>query len=366
MYDYLIVGAGLFGSVISRELTDNGYSCLVIDKRSHVGGNCYTKKISDIDVHMYGPHIFHTSNINVWDYINKYTIFNQFSCRPKLKYKDVIYSFPINLMTMNQLWGINTPKDAYDIIEQKTKKYKKLYTTPKNAEEWALCNVGEEIYEIFYKQYLIKQWDKNPKNISTNILKRQVIRYDYNDSYYNNDSYQGIPDYTQLFNNLTKNIDIKLNIDFLKDKEYYSSISKNIIYTGQIDEYYDYKYGELEYRGLEFEHIELIKKDYQGVFMVSYPEMKYKFTRIIEHKHFVYGKQNNTIITKEYPKKWEKGDDAFYPIDDKKNKDLYNKYKSIKEDNLIFAGRLGSYEYLDMDDTILAALKLFKKIINNK
>jgi len=361
-YDYLIVGAGLFGAVIARELTDKGYRCLVIDKKSHIGGNCQTKKISNIDVHMYGPHIFHTSNEGVWKYINKYTRFNQFSCRPKLKYKDDIYSFPINLMTFNQLWNINTPNHAKKKIEEETKKYKYLYPTPKNSEEWALCNVGKEIYEIFYKQYLIKQWNKQPTDIHVDILKRQVIRYDYNDTYYY-DTYQGIPNYTELFNKLLDGIDIKLNENYLKKKHKYNSEINNIIYCGPIDEYYDYKFGELEYRGLDFKHIELEEKDYQGVFMVSYPETKYKFTRIIEHKHFVFGEQENTIITKEYSKDWIKGDEPFYPINNKTNNDLYDKYSNI-DNNVIFGGRLGTYKYLDMDETIENALLLTKKIDN--
>lgn len=357
----LIVGAGLFGSVLARELTDIGYKCHVIDRRKHIGGNCYTESINGINVHKYGPHIFHTSNKLIWDYMLKHTSINQFSCRPKLKFQDKIYSFPINLMTLNQLWGINTPENAKKKIIDVTKKYKKdIY---KNAEEWAFGNVGEEIYKIFYKEYLIKQWNTDPKYIPTEIIARQVIRLDYNDSYYY-DSYQGIPNYTLLFNSLLKGISIDLNTDYLKDKDYFDARYEKIIYTGAIDEFFNYKFGSLEYRSLRFEDEILSMKDYQGVFMVSYPEKKYEFTRIIEHKHFEFGQQNFTVITKEFPQDWEIGSQAYYPFNNPKNQIIYEKYKLYDiNKKYVFGGRLGYYKYLNMDQTIEMSLHLFKNII---
>ena len=364
-YDYLIVGAGLFGSILARELTDNGYSCLVIDRREHLGGNCYTENVDSINVHKYGPHIFHTNKDDILNYIKKYTTINNFSCRPKLKHGKNVYSFPINLMTLNQLWGVTTPQEAKKKIDKVTKKYKKKYPEPRNSYEWGLSNVGKEIFDIFYKPYLEKQWNKDTKDIPASVLQRQVIRMDYNDSYYY-DKYQGILDYTMLFDNLLKDIDIELNVDYLKNKSKYDNICNNIIYSGAIDEFYNYKFGALEYRSLKFETERLELKDYQGVFMVSYPENKYDFTRIIEHKHFDFGEQDFTIITKEYPDNWEIGKNAYYPVNDDSNQVIYNMYYeySKKDTNVIFGGRLGSYKYLNMDDTVERALEILKKIIN--
>lgn len=361
MRDFLIVGAGLFGSVLAKELTDNGHTCDVIDRRDHIGGNCYTENVDGINVHKYGPHIFHTNNKSIWDFLLKHTTVNQFSCRPKLKFGNQIFSFPINLMTLNQLWGVNTPEDAQRKIEEVTREHKK--TNYSNAEEWALGNVGEEIYSIFYKQYLEKQWNKDPKLIPPEIITRQVIRLDYNDSYYY-DPYQGIPNYTLLFETLLKDIPVRLNVDYLKDREYFDGQYKKIIFTGAIDEFFNYQFGTLEYRSLKFEHIRLPVKDYQGVFMVSYPEKKYDFTRIIEHKHFEFGTQDFTIITKEYPQDWSPGDQAFYPFNDDKNQAIYEKYKLNNNEKYIFGGRLGSYKYLNMDQTIESSLQLSKKILH--
>jgi len=360
---FLIVGAGLFGSVVARELTDAGHYCHVIDRRNHIGGNCYTENVEGINVHKYGPHIFHTSNKDVWNYLLKHTSVNQFSCRPKLKYQDKIFSFPINLMTLNQLWGITTPAEAERKILEVTKKYKREEYL--NAEEYALGNIGQEIYEIFYKGYLIKQWNKDPKNIPPEIMMRQVIRMDYNDSYYY-DLFQGIPNYEILFTSLLKNISIDLKTDYLNDREYFNSQYDKIIYTGPIDEFYNYEFGPLEYRSLIFEEERLEIKDYQGVFMVSYPENKYPFTRIIEHKHFEFGQQDFTIITREYSQNWKIGEEAYYPVNDFKNQVIYEKYeeKSFSK-NYYFGGRLGSYKYLNMDQTIEKALKL-SKTINEK
>jgi UDP-galactopyranose mutase len=360
----LIVGSGLFGSVLARELTDVGHICNVIDRRNHVGGNCYTENIDGINIHKYGPHIFHTSNELIWNYLLKHTTVNQFSCRPKLKYENRIFSLPINLMTYNQLWGITTPIEAQKKIFDVTKQFKK--NEYNNAEEWALGNVGEEIYNIFYKEYLEKQWNKNPKEIPVDIISRQVIRFDYNDSYYY-DTYQGIPNYIKLFDSLLDGIEVNLNTDYLKEKIFFDSKYDKIIYTGAIDEFFDYKLGVLEYRSLRFENELLPINDFQGVFMVSYPEKKYEFTRIIEHKHFEFGKQNFTIITKEYPQDWNTKSQAYYPFNNEKNRQLYRKYEECYiGDKYIFGGRLGYYRYLDMDDTIELALKLFNNIIKIK
>ena len=364
MKDFLIVGAGLTGSILARELTNSGYICDVIDKRKHIGGNCYTENINSINVHKYGAHIFHTSNIKIWNYLLLHTPVNQFSSRPKLIFKDKIYSFPINLMTLNQLWGVITPEEAKKIISKITLEYKKeIYN---NAEEWALGNVGKEIYEIFYKNYLIKQWNREPKNIPVEIIERQVVRLNYNDSYYY-DSYQGIPNYTMLFKSLLKNIPLQLNVDYINDRNYFDNHYNKIIYTGAIDEFFNYEFGELEYRSLKFKEETHNIKDYQGVFMVSYPEKKYDFTRIIEHKHFEFGEQNFTIITKEYSQDWKIGMLAYYPINDIKNQMIFEKYNRYNNNKkYIFCGRLGSYKYINMDQTIELALELIKKIINEK
>ena len=358
----LIVGSGLFGSVLARELTDSGYECHVIDRRNHVGGNCYTENVGGINVHVYGAHIFHTSNKLVWDYLLKHTTVNQFSLRMKLRFGDRIYSMPVNLMSMNQLWGIMTPIQAKEKIEQVTKKYKKdVY---QNAEEWALGNVGEEIYNIFYKQYLEKQWHRDPKEIPPMIMARQVVRMDYNDSYYY-DPYQGMPDYTKFFESLLSGIPVDLNTDYLEDRDFFNSNFDKIIFSGPIDEFFNYEFGTLEYRSLRFENETLPIKDFQGTAVVSHPEKKYDFTRIIEHKHFEFGEQDFTVITREYPQDWKIGDQAYYPVNDNINQIVYEKYlKNINNDKYIFGGRLGSYKYLNMDQTIEKALELAKNFKN--
>ena len=365
-YDYIIVGAGLFGLVNARLLTDAGYKCLVIDKRNHIGGNCYTENIDGINVHKYGPHIFHTDISEVWEFINKYTTINHFSCRPKLRHEDKIYSFPINLLTLHQVYGVLTPSEAKLKIEEVTAPYKKIYTNTKNAYEYRLTLVGPELYSIFYEGYLKKQWKKDPKDIPACILQRQMFRLNFEDSYYNH-PYQGILDYTLLFNNLSLGIDVKLNIDYLENKNYYNSITNTVIYTGPIDRFYDYQFGCLEYRSLIFKQERLEISDFQGTFMMSYPEEKYEFTRIIEHKHFEFGKQEHTIITKEYPDNWSIGKESYYPVNDDKNQLIYNKYYELakKEPSVIFGGRMGSYKYLNMDETIDLALKLTNNLINN-
>jgi UDP-galactopyranose mutase len=363
-YDYLIVGAGLYGLTCARLLTDSGKKCLVIDKRNHIGGNCYSEDIDGIKVHKYGPHIFHTDNEEVWNFINKYTTINHFSCRPKLRHKNSIYSFPINLLTLHQVYGVITPQEAVDKIEEVTKPYKELYPNPKNAYEWGMQLVGPELYEIFYEGYLKKQWKKNPKDIPADVLKRQIFRLIYEDSYYNH-PYQGSPNYNLLFDNLSKDIEVKLEINYLENKESLNNLAKKIIYTGPIDQYFNYKFGPLEYRSLIFKEERLEIEDFQGTFMMSYPEPKYDFTRIIEHKHFEFGKQSHTIITREYPDDWSIGKEAYYPVNDSKNQEVYDKYFNLSKDEtgVIFGGRMGSYKYLNMDETIELSLELTEKLI---
>jgi UDP-galactopyranose mutase len=352
----LIVGSGMFGSVLARELTDVGNNCHVIDRRNHVGGNCYTENLEGINVHKYGAHIFHTSNELIWKYLLKHTTVNQFSLRMKLRFQEEIYSMPINLMSLNQLWGITTPTDAENKLKEATKNYKKdIYN---NAEEWALGHVGKEIYDIFYRQYLEKQWHKDPKEIPAEIMARQVIRMNYNDNYYY-DTYQGMPDYVKFFNSLLNGIPVDLNTNYLNNRDYFDSKYDVIVYTGAIDEFFNYELGVLEYRSLRFENEVLKINDFQGTAVVSYPEKKYEFTRIVEHKHFEFGQQDFTVITREYPQDWQIGVEAYYPFNDNKNQLIYNKYvESNNTNKYVFGGRLGLYKYLNMDETIERALKM--------
>jgi UDP-galactopyranose mutase len=359
MYDYLIVGAGFYGAVCARELTDKGYKCLVIDKRSHIGGNCYTENTDGINVHKYGPHIFHTSDKKVWDYVNKYADFNDFKYRPKVNYKGSIYSFPINLMTLYQIYGVTTPDEAFRKLED----VKIPNNTPKNLEEWVLSQVGPEIYNIFIKGYTKKQWNKDPKDLPASIIKRLPIRLSFEDNYYE-DIYSGIPinGYTGIFEKLLNNIEVKLKCDYFKEKEYFDSIAKKIIYTGPVDAFYDYKFGKLDYRSLRFETYNLNMPDYQGVAGMNYTDEEVSFTRITEHKHFEFGKQKNTIISMEYP---ENNGEPYYPINDIENNKKHSMYKELmdKEEKYIFGGRLADYRYYDMHQVIASALSKVNKII---
>lgn len=358
IYDYLIIGSGLFGSVCARELTNLGYKCLVIDKRSHIGGNCYTENVGGINVHKYGPHIFHTSNEKIWKYVTSLTEFNHFRYNPKINYKENIYSFPINLMTLYQIYGVKTPEEARRKLESV-----KIHTdSPQNLEEWILSEVGPELYEIFIKGYTTKQWGRSPKELPSNIIKRLPIRLTFDENYYF-DIYQGIPvgGYTKIFEKLLDGVDVRLNIDYFTNKEYFDSVANKIIYTGPIDQFYDYKFGKLQYRSLKFETEELEISDYQGVAGVNYTEETIPYTRIIEHKHFEFGKQSHTIITKEYPSFFG---EPYYPINDHENNMRYKQYKEMmeKETKFIFGGRLADYQYYDMHQVIGAALKTINDI----
>jgi len=363
IYDYLIVGSGLFGAIFARQMTDAGAKCLVIDKRDHIGGNCHTSEIDGIHVHDYGPHIFHTSNEMIWKYMNKWTKFNHFVYRPKVDYKNKLYSFPINLFTMYQLWGTKTPEEA----EKKLKTVRLNIENPKNLEEWILSQVGEEIYHTFVYGYTKKQWGKNPNDLPPSIIKRLPIRLNMDDNYFD-DIYQGIPigGYTNIFKKLLFGIDVETNIDYLKDRNYLNSKAKKIVYTGPIDEFFEYEKGILEWRSLKFEHFKYDICDYQGNAVINYSEENIPFTRVIEHKHFEFGKQKTTIVTKEYPQAWDKTKEKFYPINDDKNNELFQNYKKIIDTKkYIFGGRLADYKYYDMHQVVGSALIRSQKEIKN-
>jgi UDP-galactopyranose mutase len=353
-YDYLIVGSGLFGSIFANKLTKAGAKCLVVDKRRHIGGNCHTTDYHGIHVHDYGPHIFHTNNKPIWDYMNSIVEFNSFVNRPKVKYKNKIYSFPINLLTLYQLWGIQTPEEAV----KKLNDVKINIENPQNLEEWCLSQVGEEIYNTFIYGYTRKQWGRHPNELPSFIIKRLPIRLNFDDNYYE-DKYQGIPigGYTQIFNKLLKNIPIELGVDYLNDRDKLDNLASKIVYSGPIDEFFNSEYGTLEWRSLRFEQEILNIPDYQGTAAVNYTDFDIPYTRICEHKHFEYGKQDYTVITKEYPQNWDKSKEKYYPINDEKNNELYQKYKSkINTGRYIFGGRLADYKYYDMHQVVGSAL----------
>lgn len=367
MYDYLIVGAGIFGAVFAREMTDAGKKCLVIEKRNHIAGNIYTENQDGIQVHKYGAHIFHTSNKTVWDYVNRFAEFNRYTNSPVAKYKDELYNMPFNMNTFYQMWGVTSPNEAKEIIAKQIEE--SGITQPSNLEEQAISLVGRDIYEKLVKGYTQKQWGRKATELPAFIIKRLPVRFTYDNNYFN-DRYQGIPvgGYTAMVEKLLDGIEVRLNTDFLANREKYSSIAKKIVYTGMIDAYYDYCYGPLEYRSLRFENETLDVDNYQGNAVVNYTEYEIPYTRIIEHKHFEYEntqviQKNKTVITREYPAKWEPGDEPYYPMNDQKNNDLYKKYLDLanKESNIIFGGRLGMYKYFDMHNVIENALLLAKE-----
>lgn len=356
-YDYLIVGAGLFGSVFAQQAIESGKRCLIIDKRSHTAGNAYTKNISGINVHMYGPHIFHTSDDKIWEYVNRFAKFNTYVNRPKVNYKNNLYSFPINLFTLYQIFGVKTPEEARNRLES----VKIHNDSPKNLKEWILSQVGEEIYYKFIHGYTKKQWGKDPEDLPSSIIKRLPIRLTFDDNYFN-DKYQGIPigGYTRMIEAMQEGADICLETDFFKNVEYYESIAERIIFTGAIDEFFNYSEGYLEYRSLRFETEILDIEDYQGNAIINYTEENVPFTRICEHKHFESPKTKSTIITREFPEQWKPGDDRYYPINNEENNNRYNKYKKMadaKSGKYLFGGRLAEYKYYDMHQVIGSALK---------
>lgn len=352
-YNYLIVGAGLYGSIFTYEMNKKGKKCLVIDKRNHIGGNIYCENIEGINVHKYGAHIFHTSNKEVWEYINQFCEFNNYINSPIANYKGEIYNLPFNMNTFNKLWGVVTPKEAKVKIEEQKKEFS--ITEPKNLEEQAISLIGKDIYEKLIKGYTEKQWGRKATELPTFIIKRLPVRFTYDNNYFN-DRYQGIPigGYTKIIEKMLEGIEIKLNTNFFDNREYFENIAEKIVFTGMIDEFYNYKFGRLEYRSLRFETEILDEENYQGNAVVNYTEREIPYTRIIEHKHFEFGKQKKTVITKEYPSEWKEGEEPYYPVNDEKNNKLYEKYRELaeKEKNVIFGGRLGEYKYYDMDKVI--------------
>ncbi len=368
-YDYLIVGAGLYGSIFAYEMTKKGKKCLVIDRRNHIGGNIYCENINGINVHKYGAHIFHTSNKEVWDYINQFTEFNNYINSPIANYKGELYNLPFNMNTFTKLWNdVITPMDAIKKIEQQKKELNGK--EPVNLEEQAISLVGKDIYIKLIKGYTEKQWGKNCIDLPSFIIKRLPVRFTFDNNYFN-DRYQGIPigGYNTIIEKLLINCDVELNVDYLKNKEKYNRLAEKILYTGMIDEYYDYCYGNLEYRSLKFENeVYLDIDNYQGNAVVNYTEREIPYTRIIEHKHFEFNDCKGTIITKEYPSDWKIGDDAYYPVNDKRNTELFNQYLQLseKEKNVCFGGRLGNYKYYDMDKVINSSLEMVNKVMGNR
>ncbi len=368
-YDYLIVGAGLFGSVFAHEAHKAGKKCLVIDRRSHIGGNVYTEKVEGINVHKYGAHIFHTSNKEVWDYVNSFVEFNRFTNTPVARYKDEMYNLPFNMNTFHGLWGVKTPDEARARIEeQKKEAVEKMkaegVSEPRNLREQAISLVGRDIYEKLIEGYTEKQWGRRADELPAFIIRRLPVRFTYDDNYFN-DKYQGIPEggYTLIIEKMLDGIDVELDSDYFADRGRYDNIADKIVFTGMIDEFYDYRFGELEYRSLRFETEVLDTDNFQGSAIVNYTEYEIPYTRIIEHKHFEFGTQEKTVITREYPAKWKKGDEPYYPRNDYRNNGLFGKYKELadKEDKVIFGGRLGEYKYYDMHQVVARALETAKE-----
>ena len=362
-YDYLIVGAGLFGSIFAYEMTKKGMKCLVIERRGHIGGNVYTELEENINIHKYGAHIFHTNNKEVWEYINQFADFNRYTNSPIANYKGELYNLPFNMNTFYQMWGVKTPEEAKAKIDEQ--KAESNIESPKNLEEQAISLIGKDIYEKLVKGYTEKQWGRKCDELPAFIIKRLPVRYIFDNNYFN-DLYQGIPigGYTKIIEKMLDGIDVKLDTDFFDDKEKWLNIADKVIFTGMIDQYYGYCYGELEYRGLNFEFETLDMENYQGNAVINYTDAETPFTRIIEHKHFEDSDSPKTIITREYPKTWVKGEEAYYPLNDDKNSEVFKKYQKLanNEDNVIFGGRLGMYQYYDMWQVIDEALKLVKSM----
>ena len=364
-YDYLLVGAGLFNATFAHQATKAGKKCLVIEKRPHVAGNIYTQKIEDINVHLYGAHIFHTDNKDIWDYVNSFSQFNRYTNSPVANYKGALYNLPFNMNTFNKIWpDVLTPSQAKERIAQQASVM--AGKTPKNLEEQAISLVGQDIYERLIKGYTQKQWGRECTELPPSIIKRLPVRLVFDNNYFN-DRYQGIPigGYTQIIEKMFASCDILLNTDFFDDKEKWLSKADKVIYTGTIDRFFDYSQGQLEYRSLRFETQTLDCDNFQGNAVINYTDSQTPYTRIIEHKHFEFGTQPKTVITKEYPANWKLGDEPYYAVNDEKNSALYQKYKALadSQNKVIFGGRLGMYRYFDMDDTIAAAFELCNKIL---
>ena len=367
-YHYLIVGAGLFGSTFAYEMSKRGFKCLVIDRRYHIGGNVYCENVNGINVHKYGAHIFHTSNKEIWNYVNSFCDFNNYVNSPIANYKGELYNLPFNMNTFTKLWDdVVTPEDAKNKIEEQRKELNGK--EPSNLEEQAISLVGRDIYEKLIKGYTEKQWGRACKDLPSFIIKRLPVRFTFNNNYFN-DRYQGIPigGYNVIIEKMLEKCDVELGVDYLQNKRKYDKMADKVLYTGMIDEYFNYKYGHLDYRTLKFENEYLTIDNYQGNAVINYTSSDVPYTRIIEHKHFEFNDCHGTVITKEYPSEWKEGLEAFYPVNDEKNMELFNKYKELanKEKNVIFGGRLGNYKYYDMDKVIEEALKCFNDTLLNK
>ena len=360
-YDYLIVGSGLFGAVFAHEAKKKGKKCLVIDKRNHQGGNVYCEQVEGINVHKYGAHIFHTNDKEIWDYVNQFVEFNRYTNSPVAFYKDEVYNLPFNMNTFQQLWGVKTPEEAQNKIDEQVKA--SGIKDPKNLEEQAISLVGIDIYEKLIKGYTEKQWGRKATELPAFIIKRLPVRFTYDNNYFN-DKYQGIPigGYNKLIEGLLDGIEVRLEVDFFAQREEFTQIADKIVFTGKIDEFYNNQFGSLEYRSLKFETKTLDQANFQGNAVINYTESKIPYTRIIEHKHFEFGTQKKTVITYEYPDEWSLGKESYYPVNDDKNNAIYNQYKSLseKDKNVIFGGRLAEYEYYDMHQIIGSALKKSK------
>ena len=369
-YNYLVVGAGLFGAVFAHEAKKAGKKVLVIDKRPNIAGNVYTEDIEGIHVHKYGAHIFHTNNTEVWKYVQQFATFNRFTNSPVANYKGELYSMPFNMYTFNKMWGVVTPEEAEKKIAEQRAEIK---GEPKNLEEQAISLVGRDIYEKLIKGYTEKQWGRDCKDLPAFIIKRLPVRLTFDNNYFNA-LYQGIPvgGYTKMVANMLDGIEVRLNTDYLKNKEELDQLADKVIYTGAIDAYFNYKLGNLEYRSVRFETEVLDKPNFQGNAAVNYTDRETPWTRIIEHKWFEFGKDENgndlpkTVISREYSSEWKPGDEPYYPVNNERNSDLYKKYKELadKEDKVVFGGRLGEYKYYDMDQVIASALNCAKKELN--
>jgi UDP-galactopyranose mutase len=363
MYDYLIVGAGFYGSICAHELTKKGYKVCVIENRNHIGGNCHTENKDGINIHTYGPHIFHTSNEEVWKWINQFVEFNNFTLRPVANYKGEIYALPFNMWTFNKLWGVTYPDEAKKIIDEQSSEINEVT----NLEEQAIKLVGKDVYEKLIKHYTAKQWRKDPKELPKEIITRLPFRLTYDNNYFN-DKYQGIPigGYTQIFEKLLDGIEVKLGVDYFGLKNWWDRQSKNVIYTGPIDKFFDYKYGELEYKTTRFEHFLKDTDNYQGCAVMNYTDSETQYTRIIEHKHFEKDNlTDKTWITYEYPTQYKANEtEPYYPVNDKENTEMYLKYKSESDnlENIHFGGRLAEYKYYDMHQVISSALNFVKTL----
>ena len=364
MYDYLIVGSGLFGAVFAQQAKEKGKSVLVIDKRNHIAGNCYTEKIEGINVHKYGAHIFHTNNQEVWNYVNRLATFNRYTNSPVANYHGELFSLPFNMYTFNKMWGVVTPEEAASKIEEQRKE---IVGEPRNLEEQAISLVGRDIYEKLIKGYTEKQWGRDCKDLPAFIIKRLPVRLTFDNNYYNA-LYQGIPvgGYTKMVERMLDGIEVKLGEDYLENREHWNSMAKKIVYTGPIDAFFNYSLGTLEYRSVRFENEALDTPNFQGNAVINYTDRETPWTRIIEHKWFEFGKDENgndlpkTVISRELSAEWKPGDEPYYPVNDEKNASLYLKYKALadKEEKVIFGGRLGEYKYYDMDAIVASALAL--------